>query len=181
MEPSPATIDLVTGADGKLVWEGQIFEAALGANGVAPVKREGDGATPIGNFPLRRVLYRPDRLAPPATRLPVAPIGPRDGWCDDPADPLYNQQIRQPFAGGFELMWRDDTLYDILVVLGFNDSPVIPGAGSAIFLHLAAPDYAGTQGCVGLAKDHLLQILKGCDPRARLWVVDGPAGNAGAL
>ena len=166
-----AAIDLIVTPDGRLCWQGRGFAAALGAGGVSPAKREGDGATPAGIFPLRRVLYRPDRLAPPRTRLHVAPIGPRDGWCDDPHDALYNQQIRQPFAGGFELLWRDDRLYDLVVALGFNDSPVIPGAGSSIFLHVAAPDLSPTRGCVALAQANLLKLLKGCDARARLGVM----------
>ena len=174
---TPAAIDPLVTPDGRLRWQGREFAAALGAGGITTAKREGDGATPAGAFSLRRVLYRPDRLAPPRTRLPVAPIGPRDGWCDDPADPLYNQQIRQPFAGGFELMWRDERLYDVVVVLGVNDSPVVPGAGSAIFLHVAAPDFLPTRGCVALSQPDLLELLKGCDARARLWVLEGTSGD----
>lgn len=171
----PGEEDLVVYAGAVLEWHGKRYPCLLGHGGISANKREGDGATPSGCFPLRRVLYRPDRLAPPRTRLPLAPLTPRDGWCDDPADPLYNQQIRQPFNGRFEILWREDRIYDVIVVLGYNDAPPLPGRGSAIFLHLSAPDRRPTEGCVALEPKHLLEILKGCDPRARLFVTAEPA------
>lgn len=175
-EPGPE--DLVASAEGVLAWHGGHYPCLMGEAGVTGAKREGDGATPLGCFALRRVLYRPDRLAPPATRLPVAALSPRDGWCDDPEDPLYNQQIRQPFNGRFEILWREDRLYDVIVVLGYNDAPAIPGRGSAIFLHVASPDRRPTKGCIALERAPLLEILKGCDPRARLCVIGGPGRPA---
>ena len=133
-------------------------------------KREGDGATPAGRFPLRRVLYRPDRLSTPATPLPVAPLTPEDGWCDDPADPQYNRPVRLPYAGRHEELWRADTLYDVIVVVGHNDAPVIAGMGSAIFMHVASADYRPTQGCVALARQDLLDILAGAGPDTALEI-----------
>ncbi len=59
----------------------------------------------------------------------------------------------------YEKLWRDDDVYDLIVPLGYNDNPPIAGRGSAIFLHVAKPDYAGTEGCVALAKDDLLDVL----------------------
>lgn len=170
MDKKPSVIDLKAGPDNRLVWNGESFPCALGAAGISRNKREGDRATPAGQFPLRRVLYRPDRLAPPWTKLPTAPISPSDAWCDDPSDPLYNQQVRQPYNASYEVLWRTDELYDLIVVLGHNDAPVVPGRGSAIFLHVAHRDYAPTQGCVALARAHLLTILEGCDPAARLCI-----------
>jgi L,D-peptidoglycan transpeptidase YkuD (ErfK/YbiS/YcfS/YnhG family) len=163
-------IDLVAAPPDALHWGGRRFACALGRGGIRADKVEGDGATPAGCYPLRRVLYRPDRLAPPRTALPVAALSPHDGWCDDPADPLYNQQIRQPFGASFEVLWRTDALYDVIVVLGHNDAPAVPGKGSAIFMHVASRDYAPTAGCIALARSDLLAILEGCDPRARLCI-----------
>ncbi|HUZ11345.1 MAG TPA: L,D-transpeptidase family protein [Caulobacteraceae bacterium] len=148
-------------ADGRFEFCGRSTRCALGPSGVvdAGVKREGDGASPAGVWPLRRVLYRADRRAPPITALPTAPIDASDGWCEAPADPLYNRQIRlSPGAPG-DRLWRDDHLYDLLVVLGHNDDPVVAGAGSAIFLHLARPGYAPTRGCVALAPEDLEALL----------------------
>ncbi len=152
--------DIVVDPAGELRWAGRRYRCALGYGGMRMDKREGDGATPVGRFPLRRVLYRPDRVSPPITALPVAPLSPGDGWCDDPTDPLYNRPVRLPYAGcRDERMWRADGLYDVVVVIGHNDDPVSPGMGSAIFLHVAKPDYRPTHGCIALARQDLLAIL----------------------
>lgn len=133
-------------------------------------KREGDGATPAGAFAMRRLLYRADRSAAPVTRLPVAPIANDDGWCDDPVDAAYNRPVKLPYRARAEQLWRDDRLYDLLVVLGHNDDPAIAGAGSAIFLHVASADYAPTEGCVALAPDDLRRILAEADATSRVVV-----------
>jgi L,D-peptidoglycan transpeptidase YkuD (ErfK/YbiS/YcfS/YnhG family) len=158
-------------------WQARLGErrwpCAIGAGGARADKREGDGATPAGCWPLRRVLYRPDRLAPPASAFPVTPVGRDDGWCDDPGDPLYNRSVTLPYAASHERLWRDDAIYDVIVVLGHNDDPPLPGAGSAIFLHVARPDYRPTQGCVALALPHLLELLGAAAPGTRLCVQKG--------
>ena len=138
------------------------FPRALGPGGVTSNKREGDGATPIGGFALRRVLYRPDRLARPETDLPVAALRPEDGWCDDPDDAAYNRPVRLPYGASHERLWRDDGIYDVIVVLGHNDDPPVPGRGSAIFLHLARPGFVPTEGCVALTNSELLSVLSFC-------------------
>jgi L,D-peptidoglycan transpeptidase YkuD (ErfK/YbiS/YcfS/YnhG family) len=136
--------------------------AVIGRSGriAAELKREGDGATPLGVWPVRRALWRPDRLNRPDTALVLDPIGPDDGWCDDPADPAYNRPVRLPWQGRCETMTREDGLYDIVVVLGHNDDPPVPGLGSAIFLHCASPDYRPTEGCIAIARDDLVALLK---------------------
>lgn len=148
-------------SDGRFDLAGRTVRCALGPAGVveAGAKREGDGATPLGVWPLLRVLYRPDRVDAPVTALPVSAIAPEDGWCDDPADPNYNRPVRLPYPASCETMWREDELYDVVVILAHNDDPPVPGLGSAIFLHCAKPDYSPTQGCVALAKADLLELL----------------------
>jgi L,D-peptidoglycan transpeptidase YkuD (ErfK/YbiS/YcfS/YnhG family) len=163
-------MDVTVSPQGWLAWPGHRVRCALGRGGVRAEKREGDGATPAGLWPVRRALYRPDRLARPATSLVIDPIGPEDGWCDEPKDPLYNRQIRLPYAPSHERLWRDDGLYDALVILGHNDAPPIPGHGSAIFLHIARPDYASTEGCVALALPDLLALLAELGARDRIAV-----------
>lgn len=150
--------------DGRLACGGRSFRCALGRSGVRADKREGDGASPAGVFPLRRVLYRADRLAAPRTRLEVAAIDRNDGWCDDPANPMYNRPVRLPFPANHERMWRDDGLYDLVAILGHNDDPPVPGAGSAIFIHVASPDYGPTAGCIALRMKDLLAVLEQCGP-----------------
>ncbi len=145
--------------EGRLALGGHVFRAALGRGGVSAHKREGDGATPAGVLPLRRVFYRADRLRPPACAVPLEPIAPNDGWCDDPADPSYNRLVRLPCQASHEELWRADGLYDVMGVLGWNDSPVRRGEGSAIFLHVARDDFGPTDGCVALRLPDLIAVL----------------------
>jgi L,D-peptidoglycan transpeptidase YkuD (ErfK/YbiS/YcfS/YnhG family) len=138
----------------------------LGKGGVRPAaeKREGDGASPIGVWPIRRVLFRPDRLAPPQTALPVQAIAPADGWCDAADDAAYNRPVTLPYPASAERMWRDDHAYDVVVILGHNDDPAVPGAGSAIFWHLAQPDWRPTEGCVAVSLKTMLAALAAAQP-----------------
>ena len=133
--------------------------AALGRGGVRGDKREGDGATPAGVLTLRRVLYRADRIGPPSCAVHRSPLAPQDGWCDDPDHADYNRAVALPHDGRHEALWRDDAAYDVIGVLGWNDAPVVRGRGSAIFLHVARPDYAPTEGCVALATADLVRLL----------------------
>ena len=153
-------------ADGWFALPGGRVRCALGKSGVvaAADKREGDLASPAGTWPIRRLLYRPDKGPAPATALPIAAIAPEDGWCDAPDDAAYNRPVRLPYPASAERMWRDDGLYDLVVVLGHNDDPPVPGLGSAIFLHLARPDYGPTEGCVALARADLEALLAAAKP-----------------
>ncbi len=145
--------------DGRFTLAGQVLRAAVGRGGVRADKREGDGATPAGLLTLRRVLYRADRGARPDCAVPAEPLAPDDGWCDDPAHPDYNRQIRLPHPARHEALWRADALYDLIGVLGWNDQPPIAGRGSAIFLHVARDDFAPTDGCVALPAPTLRRVL----------------------
>ena len=149
-------------ADGSFDLGGTQVRCALGKGGVKPAadKREGDGASPAGDWPIRRLLYRPDKVAAPASALPSAALSPDDGWCDAPQDPNYNRPVRLPYPGSAERMWRDDDLYDFVVVLGHNDDPPVAEAGSCIFLHLAKPGYAPTEGCVALSRADMETFLR---------------------
>ncbi|MDG2242561.1 MAG: L,D-transpeptidase family protein [Rhodospirillaceae bacterium] len=143
---------------------GASYACALGRNGLSNAKVEGDGTTPVGRFVLRRVLYRADRVQKPETTLPLSTINPNDGWCDAPADHRYNQLVEHPYCASAEELWRDDNRYNILVVIGHNDDPIVPGEGSAIFLHVAAEDLRPTEGCVAMKCGDLITVLKTCTP-----------------
>ncbi|MCS6987326.1 MAG: L,D-transpeptidase family protein [Sphingomonadaceae bacterium] len=168
--------DLVV-ADGRLHAFGGHFPVAVGRAGVVPArnKREGDGATPAGRLPLRALLLRPDRMAAPDTRLPWRWLRPTDGWSDDPADPCYNRPITLPHPFRAERLWRADGLYDLVIVLGWNDDPVVPGRGSAIFWHVMAPDGAPTEGCIACAREVLEALLPRLEPGLAI-TVHAPAG-----
>ncbi|WP_438995985.1 L,D-transpeptidase family protein [Candidatus Puniceispirillum sp.] len=142
-----------------------LFDCIIGKAGVidASAKREGDMATPLCEMPIRAVYYRADRVQIPTLPFPRLPITASCGWCDAPEHPAYNRHVNlsadTPFDASHEVMWRDDTAYDIVVELGFNDAPVVAGRGSAIFIHCIAPGKTYTAGCVALAHDDLLALL----------------------
>lgn len=143
---------------------------ALGRSGVVSAKCEGDGGTPRGILRPLALLYRADRGPRPASTLPTSVIRPDSGWCDDPTDRRYNCPVRLPYAGRHERLWRDDRLYDILVVLDHNMTPPVPGRGSAIFLHLATPDFGPTEGCIAVDKPTLRALLAYLAPASPICV-----------
>ena len=151
---------VTSGPDGAwLDWGAGPKRAAIGPGGIAIKGGEGDGITPRGRFAVREIFYRADRIAKPVTALMLRAIQENDGWCDAPADPNYNRLEKLPYPASAERMWREDHLYDLVAVLGYNDDPVVAGKGSAIFLHLARSDYSVTQGCVALAYDDALAAI----------------------
>ncbi len=168
-----AAADLMVSPEGWAQQDGQRYPCVLGRAGVRVDKHEGDGATPAGAWPVRRVWHRPDRQPAPLTAgLPIQAIAPDDGWCDDPGHPEYNRLVKLPFPSSHEKMWREDQLYDLVVELGYNDDPVVPGRGSAIFLHLARPDRGPTAGCVAFAPEDLLAILRRLGPGDKVLVLE---------
>lgn len=158
-------------ARGAVKLGGLAYPCALGRSGRRAVKREGDGATPIGCWRLLQVLYRADRGPRPVTGLPVRQIGPSDGWCDAPGDRNYNRPVRHPYPASAEHLWRADGLYDIVVVLSHNGMPRVRGRGSAIFMHVARSGYAPTEGCIALRYDHLRRLLQRLAAGARIYIL----------
>jgi L,D-peptidoglycan transpeptidase YkuD (ErfK/YbiS/YcfS/YnhG family) len=154
-------VNFIATADGFIEIGGRRVRCALGRSGVkaAADKREGDGFTPAGVWPIRRVLWRMDRGVMPKTAFELENISLHDGWCDAPADPKYNQPVFLPYPASAEHMWLESGVYDIVVILGHNDAPVVPGMGSAIFLHLSQPDYSPTQGCVAIPRPEMERLL----------------------
>ena len=143
-------------------FDGREFSVYVGRDGgiIAAEKSEGDWKTPYGVYPLRRVFFRADQIDRPDTALKVEEITRTSGWCDDPHHPDYNKLIEKPFDASHENMWRDDRLYNLVVEIGHNDNPPVPGMGSAVFLHLKRPEKDYTAGCVGFDDDDLKYILK---------------------
>lgn len=161
-------------SDGRFDLAGRETRCALGKGGVtaAADKREGDGCSPLGVWPIRRVLYRPDRTPAPQSRLPVKAIAPNDGWCDAPGDPNYNRPVSLPYPASAEQLWREDKVYDFVLVLAHNDDPVVPLMGSAIFLHVARPNWEPTEGCVALQAWDVLELIGKAEPGSAVSIVD---------
>lgn len=159
------TLLVVEASLGRFHAGGETFGCAVGRNGTiaAADKREGDGCTPLGCWPIRGALLRPDRVSRPMDGgLPWRWLRPDDGWSDDPADPRYNRPVRHPHPFSAERLWREDGLYDAIVTLGHNEPPE-RGRGSAIFLHCWR-DAAPTEGCVAVEKAELVALLPALRP-----------------
>lgn len=151
---------------------GETVPCLIGKAGAtdAMAKREGDAMTPRGTYAIRALLVRPDTLTAPNTRLPWRWLHLSDGWSDDVRDPAYNRPVRHPHPFSAEHLWREDGLYDLIVILGHNDTPPVPGMGSAIFLHCtAAKDF--TQGCVAIPRATLLEIVERLAPGDTIEIV----------
>ena len=156
---------------GHIEFLGKQYPCALGKAGVTARKREGDHKSPLGRFALRELLYRPDRFKEaPETGLITRPLAPEDGWCDDPADVQYNRPVTLPYPASAERLWRQDDVYDLIIPLGYNDDPAVPGLGSAIFMHIARPDLSGTEGCVALSRADLIDLLRAVNPATMLKI-----------
>ncbi len=160
--------------DGCWVAAGGPHVARLGRNGLSANRREGDGTTPIGTFPIGRTMYgnAPD----PGVRFAYRRLRCGDWWDEDPRSPTYNsfQHVacgtKPPFAGGSEGMWQQPRPYPFLAVIEYNMRPVVPGRGSGIFLH--AQTGGPTIGCVSLRRDRLAAVLRWLRPEARpaIWI-----------
>ncbi len=163
------------GSRGIVLAGGRCLPCALGRGGIKALKREGDGATPLGVFEMRGVFFRRDRVQPPRGGLRGREIKPRDGWCDSPGDRNYNRPVRHPYPASAERMWRDDGLYDLVGVIGYNDLPRVRGRGSAIFLHVANGSrqrgFKPTEGCVALERCDVAWLMSRLSRRSRLVVL----------
>ena len=150
---------------------GYHWNCQLGRSGIVTCKHEGDGGTPIGCFPFRKLFYRSDRRsAPKCPALTPTPIRKQDGWCDDPSHPAYNLPVLLPFAARSESLWREDRLYDLVLVVGYNDDPPFPGRGSAIFVHLTHEERKTTEGCISFHPPDLLTLLEQIKFDSRLLI-----------
>jgi L,D-peptidoglycan transpeptidase YkuD (ErfK/YbiS/YcfS/YnhG family) len=153
---------------GIVIAGGRTMRCAIGRGGVRARKREGDGASPRGAWRVMWAVYRCDRVRRVAAGVPMRPIRETDGWCDAPADRNYNRPVRLPYPASAERMYRDDGLYDYVVVLDYNMNARRRGLGSAIFLHCARDGYTPTAGCLALSRADLQWLLRRLTPRSRV-------------
>lgn len=149
---------------------GLTVPVALGRGGIKADKREGDGGTPRGIFRPRQLWWRADRHPRPKTFLPVRAIGREDAWCEDPCSRHYNQPVRLRGDQGGDRLTRADHLYDFIIEIDHNISPRIAGRGSAVFLHLARPDFSPTAGCVSMTQSAMLRLLERLGPQTQIII-----------
>lgn len=139
---------------------GKIFACTFGQQGNvhSQHKREGDGKSPLGIYLIRAALIRTDRVDVRPHALPWRALHISDGWSDDVRDPAYNRPVTHPHKFSAEKLWRADSAYDIILVLGHNDSPPVAGMGSAIFFH-CRNDKNYTEGCIAIDRAEMMWLL----------------------
>ena len=146
------------------------LRCSIGKRGISIKKREGDKKTQKGEFRLKYILYRKDRIFKFKTKLKKIPINKKMGWCDDPNSAYYNKIIIYPFKFSAEKLWRKENIYDIIIVIDYNINPVVKNKGSAIFLHIAKKKYQPTNGCVAINKKNIRLIASKINKKTKLKI-----------
>jgi len=149
---------IIINKSGNLKYKYLKFKCTLGKSGIGEKKREGDNVTPKGVYKIINVFYRKDRISKINPKLRPIVIKKNMGWCDDFKSKRYNQLVKLPNKFGHEKLYRNDNLYDIILVLNYNTDPIIKKKGSAIFIHVSKNNNK-TKGCIGLKKRDLLLLL----------------------
>ena len=144
-------------------------KCAIGKKGIGNKKKEGDSITPIGQFKIKYILYRKDRVKI-LTKLKKKVIKKNMGWCDDPKSSHYNKPIKLPFASKHELLYKKENIYDIILVLNYNMNPIKKNKGSAIFIHVAKNNFKKTEGCVAIKKINLKKLIKEISPTTKIKI-----------
>ena len=151
---------IIINKSGYLKYKNLKFRCALGKAGIGKKKIEGDNITPRGTFNIVKIYYRSDRVKKISSKYRLIKISKNMGWCDDPNSKDYNQLINLPTKYTYEKLYRKDNVYDLLIVLNYNMSPIFKNKGSAIFIHIARQNYKKTSGCVAIKKTHLIKLIK---------------------
>jgi L,D-peptidoglycan transpeptidase YkuD (ErfK/YbiS/YcfS/YnhG family) len=171
----------------KIADQGASYACSIGAGGIRADKKEGDGATPVGEFFIRKIFYRADKLSADEIAtlqkikthgFSVQALTPDDIWVDDVRSVFYNQGIKasdlKDKTISHEKLWREDDVYDIIAVVGYNDAPIVKGRGSAIFMHIArvlpSGNYGPTAGCIAFTKPDLLKVLLAIRPETQVRI-----------
>ena len=142
-----------------LFYKGYKLKCSVGKSGITNSKNEGDLATPKGIFKLGLLYYRKDRIKFLICKIKKKIIKKNMGWCNDSRSYKYNKEVNFPFKYRAEKLYRDDKIYDILINIKYNQSPILKKRGSAIFLHLSNKKYKPTAGCIAVLKRDFLKIL----------------------
>ena len=150
---------IIVKKSGYLQYKNLKFRCALGKAGIKKKEKEGDNVTPKGIFKITSMYYRHDKIKNIITAVKKIKIKKNIGWCDDPDSHFYNQQISLPNKFGHEKLYRNDHLYDLILVINYNTNPIIKNKGSAIFIHIAKKNYKKTKGCIALKRANLIQLV----------------------
>tara|TARA_X000000950_G_scaffold135397_1_gene168508 strand:+ start:1621 stop:2121 length:501 start_codon:yes stop_codon:yes gene_type:complete len=145
------------------------LKCVVGKKGIGNKRKEGDLITPKGEFKIKYILYRKDRVKI-STRLKKKIIKKNMGWCDDPRSSHYNKLVRLPLAYKHEKLFKKENTYDIILVLNYNMRPIKKNKGSAIFIHVAKKSFKRTEGCVAIKKLNLIKLIKEINPNTKVKI-----------
>jgi L,D-peptidoglycan transpeptidase YkuD (ErfK/YbiS/YcfS/YnhG family) len=162
---------IIINKSGYLKFNKKKYKCALGKKGVGKKRAEGDNITPKGNYKIIDIYYRKDRIKKITSKIKLLKINKNMGWCDDPASKKYNQLILLPSKWGHEKLYRKDNIYDLVIVLNYNMSPIIKNKGSAIFIHTSKKNYTATKGCIALKKKDLLKLVSIIDKNEKIKII----------
>jgi len=161
---------IIINKSGYLKYKNLKFKCALGKAGIGNKKKEGDNITPCGIYKIIKIYIRKDRIKKTKFKFRIIQIRKNLGWCDDPKSKNYNKQIKIPNSCGYEKLYRNDNIYDIICVLNYNTDPIIKNKGSAIFIHVAHQNYKNTRGCIALNKKDLLNVLSRINKKTAIYI-----------
>ena len=154
-----------------LTYNNYKVKCAIGKKGINFKKKEGDLITPRGQFKIKFILFRSDRVKI-KTKLKKKIIKKNMGWCNDSKSKAYNKLIEIPFIYSHEKLYKKENVYDIILVLNFNMNPIKRNKGSAIFIHVAKKNYKKTEGCIAVKKHQLLKIIKEVNSKTKIKIVN---------
>ena len=144
----------------------------MGKRGIGYKKKEGDLITPIGQYKIKYILYRKDRVQKIQSKLKKITIKKNMGWCDDPKSKKYNKLICLPFDYSHEKLFKRESIYDIILVLNYNMNPIKKNKGSALFIHIVKKNYKKTKGCVAIKKNELIRIINNLKKNTKVRIVN---------
>ena len=161
---------IIVKKSGYLKYKNLKFRCALGKAGIKKKEREGDNVTPKGTFKIPKIYYRQDKIKNIKTLIKKIKIKNNMGWCDDSTSSFYNRQIKLPSQLSHERLYRNDNLYDLILVLNYNTNPIIKNKGSAIFIHIAKKYYRKTKGCIALSKENLIELVSKIKKKTKIKI-----------
>jgi D-alanyl-D-alanine dipeptidase len=168
-----AAVPVVVGRTG-VAWDGQLGLARAGE----PVKREGDGRSPAGVFPLDTAFGFDIRQIVSWVRLPYVQLRTTTECVDDARSVHYNTIVdrdrvpRVDWASSERMREIDQYVYGVHVAY---NAPPAPSRGSCIFLHVWAGPQSVTAGCTAMNVDALKELIGWLDPGRRPVLVQLPA------